>query len=195
MDNKDPFDELLMHCLDDGKTRVAESKTAKDKVIGTIVNCGYCNEVISINYRYCPNCGAATAEKSNENSSGFTPMVQQKKAFKVTLLDVDRDFSFNGEYLTRVRVRIQNLTETRLHLSLTCVDSVIINTSGQQFGTLDSDDVDLPELIENWFYIYPHAFREGILLFPEISERIKSVYICCNPQNTENEEVFLFDID
>ncbi len=195
MEKKDPFDELLMHCLDDGKTRVYDNKTAEDKVTGNIVNCGYCNEVINVNYRYCPNCGAATVEKSNDSDNGFSAIVQQKKAIRATLLDVDRDFHFNGEYFTKVRVRIENLTEERLHRSLTCVDSVIINTSGRQFGTIDSDDVDILEMFESWFYLYPHAFREGVIIFPEISERIKSIYICCNPQNSEEEELFLFAID
>ena len=164
MDKKDPFDELLMHCLDDGKTRVYDSKAAEGKTTGNLVNCSYCNEVINVNYRYCPNCGAATVEKSSESTNGFVSIIQQKKAFKVALLDVDRDFNLNGEYFTKLRIRIENLTEERLHLSLVCVDSVIINAAGRQFGPVDSEDIDIPEMFESWFYLYPHAYRDGYSL-------------------------------
>jgi RNA polymerase subunit RPABC4/transcription elongation factor Spt4 len=195
MDKKDPFDELLMHCLDDGKTRVYDSKAAEGKTTGNLVNCSYCNEVINVNYRYCPNCGAATVEKSSESTNGFVSIIQQKKAFKVALLDIDRDFNLNGEYFTKLRIRIENLTEERLHLSLVCVDSVIINAAGRQFGPVDSEDIDIPEMFESWFYLYPHAYREGVMVFPEIPERIKNIYICCNPQNTEEEELFMFAVE
>ena len=110
-------------------------------------------------------------------------------------MDLDRDFNFNGQYYTKLAVKIENLTEERLHLSLTFVDSVLINSRGRQFCPVDNDDIDIPKLFESWFYVYPHAYREGIMVFPEIADRIKSVYICCNAQNAEEEELFHFVIE
>ncbi|MBU1023065.1 hypothetical protein KKB99_02155 [bacterium] len=192
MEKKDPFDELLMHCLDDTKARVYDNKATEGKKISNLVNCMNCKEVIYENYRYCPNCGALTVDDSGEATNGFNPLVMQKKIFRVTLLELDRDFNLNGEYFTRLKVRIENLTEERIHLSLTFVDSVVINNSGRQFAPIDNEEVDISDMFDSWFYLYPHAHRDGVMIFPEISERIKSVYICCNPQNTEEEELFRF---
>ena len=195
MQKKDPFDEILMRCLDDGNGRTVDRKSVENIQNINLVQCANCNELIHPNYRYCPNCGDATVDKSGDSSEGFSPLIMQKKTFRVTVSELDRDFSINGEYFTKLRLRIENLTDERLHLSLTFVDSAIINSSGRQFGPVDGEEIDVPDMFESWFYVYPRAFREGIMVFPEITDRIKSVYICCNPQNTDEEELFHFIIE
>jgi hypothetical protein len=195
MKKKDPFDELLMRCLEDGQAQTSDKKTAGELKTGSLVNCLTCNEVILMNYRYCPNCGEPTVDLSGDSKTGFNPLIMKKKLFRVTISDLDRDFCFNGQYFTRLNLKIENLTEDRLHVSLTFVDSVIISINGRQYSPLDSEDVDIPKMFESWFYIYPHAHRDGIMIFPEIPERIKSVYISCNPQNAEEEELFHFVIE
>lgn len=195
MENKDLFEEILMRCLDDENNQTVEKKASEKSTNYNLVQCNNCSELIHLNYRYCPNCGEPTVEKSGDSTRNFTPLIMQKKTFRVTLCELDRDFSINGEYFTKLRLKIENLTDDRLHLSLTFVDSAIINTSGRQFGPVDAEEIMVPDMFESWFYVYPRAFREGVMVFPEITERIKSVYICCNPQNTDEEELFHFMIE
>jgi len=195
MENKDPFDEILMRCLSDKDETPNEKASSGVIKRSDLINCHNCNELIFQNFRYCPNCGEQTSDMSGETERNFIPVIMQKKYFRVTLLDVDPDFRINGEYYTKVKLRIENLTEMRLHLSLTYVDSVIVDMAGKQLNPVDGEESELPGVFDPWFYIYPRAYREGILIFPEIHEKIKSIYICCNPQNADEEELFCFAIE
>ena len=195
METTDPFDEILMRCIKDKEEEVHGK--ASESVIKhpELIRCHHCSEVLSPNFRYCPNCGEPTADMSGGDTDDFIPISMQKRTFRITVLDIDADFRIEGEYFTKVKLRIENLTDDRIHLSLTFVDSVVVDAGGRQLNPVDGDASEFPGVFDPWFYIYPRAYREGLMVFPEIHEKIKSLYICCNPQNAEEEELFHFKLD
>jgi len=194
METKDPFDEILMRCLKEKEEEIRGKASESITKHSALVRCHHCSEVISPNFRYCPNCGEPTADMTSGVLKDFIPVSMQKKTFRITILDIDPEFRIEGEYFTKVKLRIENLTDERIHLSLTFVDSVMIDTSGRQLNPVDGDASEFPGVFDPWFYIYPRAYREGLMVFPEIQDKLKSIYICCNPQNAEEEELFHFEI-
>jgi hypothetical protein len=98
---------------------------------------------------------------------------------------------------TRVHLKIRNLSNLRVHISLTYVDSVLIDLAGRQFSPVEADE--FPEemgepIFPTWFYIYPDAYRDGVLLFRESPVPLQKAIVCAMHQENE-DEMFVFELD
>jgi hypothetical protein len=159
--------------------------------------CRSCHANLVPEGRFCPFCGEKCETEENLEFFLHDVPTLTKRLFQVALIELEEDALCEEMHLTRVYLRIKNLSRKRLNLSLTYADSVIIDKTGRQYSSLLKEDIpegwDL-ELFDNWFFIYPGAHREGNLLFRPVKNPIRNVIISATPQDNE-EELFIFKMD
>ncbi|HEX9744954.1 MAG TPA: hypothetical protein VGB30_05955 [bacterium] len=158
--------------------------------------CATCYEIVSHGSRHCPNCGAL--QKLPEGvHGGFKPRTIMKRRLSVTLLGMETGVELGGNNFTKVHLKIRNLSPVRANVSLTYVDSVLIDVTGRQLSPLDLDefpDEVAEPLFPTWFYIYPEAYREGVLIFRESPLPLQKAIICAMHQENE-DELFTFELE
>lgn len=158
--------------------------------------CLNCYELVAQGSRHCPNCGQLMQIPDGVDS-GFKPRTILKRRLSVTLLSLETGVELSGNIYTRVHLKIRNLSPVRAHISLTYVDSVLLDITGRQYSPLELDE--LPEdvnepIFPTWFYIYPDAYREGFLLFRESPVPLQKAIVCAMHQENE-DELFTFELD
>ncbi|HDS29450.1 MAG TPA: zinc ribbon domain-containing protein [Firmicutes bacterium] len=191
---RDPFDLFLERCAREYDPQAAQGKDGTREIAEDI--CPACHENIEPGSRFCKHCGEM--QEFPDNITGtFKPRTIIKRTLGVTLVAIDRDFEVDGRHFTKAHLRIRNLSGRRVHISLTYVDSVLIDLTGRQFSPLDIEELP-PELSDQsfptWFYIYPDAYREGILLFRESTVPLQKAIVCAMHQENE-DEMFAFDLN
>ena len=189
MEGKDPFDSLIRR-LNEADEREFAERPARPSI------CRQCHADLVPQGRFCPYCGNKCEVDELDFFLTDAPNIT-KRLFQVTLLELENDALFDEMHLTRVYLRVKNLSRKRLNLSLTYADSVIIDDTGRQYSSMLKEDIpegwDM-ELFDNWFFIYPGAHREGNLLFRAVINPIRNVIISATPQDNE-EELFIFRMD
>ena len=189
MEGKDPFEGLIKRLNEADEREFVERPTRP-------LICRQCNAELVPEGRFCAYCGQKTEEQEIDIFLPDAPVIT-KRLFQVTLLELENDALYEEMHLTRVYLRVKNLSRKRLNLSLTYADSVIIDTTGRQYSSMLKEDIpegwDM-ELFDNWFFIYPGAHREGNLLFRAVHNPIRNVIISATPQDNE-EELFIFRMD
>lgn len=189
MEGKDPFDSLIKRLNEADEREFVERPTRP-------LICRECHADLVPEGRFCAYCGQKTEEQEIDIFLPDAPIIT-KRLFQVTLLELENDALYEEMHLTRVYLRVKNLSRKRLNLSLTYADSVIIDTTGRQYSSMLKEDIpegwDM-ELFDNWFFIYPGAHREGNLLFRAVHNPIRNVIISATPQDNE-EELFIFRMD
>ncbi|MEO7993947.1 MAG: zinc ribbon domain-containing protein [bacterium] len=203
MRERDPFDEFLLHCASDMEPlgRLPRTPESLQPLL-----CAECQETLQHNHRYCPNCGTAVQVPTSEENPYGLPRQERGRLFEVTVLGISPDVSNSGEShevpdeepedsgrWTEVRLRLANRTGERLCVSLTFAQSALVDTTGRQSCPLPRDDGDADGLFDDWFYLYPHAWVEGTLLFPETGAPVVHLYVSCQPQDRD-EELFHFTL-
>lgn len=191
---KDPFDLFLERCIKE----IDEADSANGKGTKEIAEeiCHHCLNPVLPGSRYCSLCGSFQ-EVPQGVSSTFKPRTLIKRRLAISLISVERNYEIGGQSYTRVHLKIRNLSSSRAHISLTYVDSVLIDLTGRQFSSVESDE--FPEgvnepVFPTWFYIYPEAYRDGVLLFRESPVPLQKAIICTMHQENE-DELFVFDLD
>ncbi len=191
---RDPFDLFLERCAKEQNAAAELGREGAKEIAEDI--CPKCHEDVEPGSRYCGQCGAVQSIPDGVEGT-FKPRTIIKRSLGVTLVAIERDCQIGGRSYTRAYLKIRNLTGRRAHISLTYVDSVLIDLSGRQLSPLEldeiPDDVNDP-VFPTWFYIYPDAFREGVLLFRESQLPLQKAIICAMHQENE-DEVFVFDLN
>jgi hypothetical protein len=157
--------------------------------------CSNCMCRVPSGSRHCPSCGAFRIVPEGKNDT-FKPKTIFRTNVAVTLLGVDTGVEIEGRNYIRIHLKIRNLTRKRVHVSLTYADSVLIDVTGRQYSTVESDEfVEDPKepVFPTWFYIYPDAFKDGVLLYRESSLPFDRAIICAMFQENE-DEIFVFEL-
>ena len=130
-------------------------------------------------------------------SGTFKPKTIIRRHLAITLLTVDGGVEIEGRTYTRVHLKIQNLCPRRVHISLTYVDSVLVDITGRQHSPAEADEFTedpREQIFPTWFHIYPDAYRDGVLLFRESPVPLQRAIICAMHQENE-DELFIFDLN
>lgn len=191
---RDPFDLFLERCAREFDAAGAVGSQGAREIAEDI--CPGCHENVEPGSRYCRHCGAMQ-EVPRSVTGTFKPRTIIKRTLGVTLVAIERGVELDGRRFTKAHLRIRNLSGKRVHISLTYVDSVLIDLTGRQFSPLEVEELpgELSDLIfPTWFYIYPDAFREGVLLFRESSAPLQKAIVCAMHQENE-DEMFAFDLN
>jgi hypothetical protein len=191
---RDPFDLFLERCIKETAPVGAPGHGGAREIAEE--TCHKCLSRVLPGSRYCASCGAF--QQVPENVAGtFRPRTLIKRRLGVTLVGIERGCEVAGRTYTRIHLKIRNLGSMRAHLSLTYVDSVLIDFTGRQFSPVDPDELP-PEVDEpifpTWFYIYPEAYRDGVLLFRESPVPLSRAIVCAMHQENE-DEMFVFELD
>ena len=191
---RDSFDLFLDKVAKEFRLPV-DAGTEGTKEIAEAI-CQSCYDIVPPGSRHCPNCGQFQTVPDGV-ASAFKPRTVMKRRLAVTLLGIETGVEIAGRLFTRVHLKIRNLSPLRAHISLTYVDSVLIDITGRQHSPIDLEE--LPEeynepIFPTWFYIYPEAYREGILLFKESPVPLQKVIVCAMHQENE-DELFTFELE
>ena len=191
---RDPFDLFLERCLKEGGLPGGTGREGSREIAEEV--CPKCLDRVEPGSRFCKTCG--TFQEVPQGVSGtFKPRTLIRRRLAISLVAVERGCEIGGRLYTRVHLKIRNLSNLRVHISLTYVDSVLIDLAGHQFSPVEADE--LPEetgepLFPTWFYIYPDAYRDGILLFRESPVPLQKAIVCAMHQENE-DEMFVFELD
>ena len=145
--------------------------------------------------RHCPTCGAFRLLPDGVDDT-FKPKTIFRNNVAITLLGIDNHVEIENRNYARVHLKIRNLSPRRVHISLTYVDSVLVDVTGRQNSPVDSEEfIEDPRepVFPTWFYIYPDAFKDGVLLFRESSVPLDRVIVCAMYQENE-DEMFVFEL-
>ncbi len=191
---RDPFDLFLEHCASEYDSASGLGKEGAREIAEDI--CPTCHDNVDPGSRFCRHCG--TMQEVPDSVSGtFKPRTLIKRTLGVTLVAIERGFEIDGRYFTKAHIKIRNLSGRRAHISLTYVDSVLIDLTGRQYSPLDLDELpgELGDaMFPTWFYIYPDAYREGILLFRDATAPLQKAIVCAMHQENE-DEMFTFELN
>ncbi|HYE79669.1 MAG TPA: hypothetical protein VEI97_16910 [bacterium] len=202
---RDQFDELLLHCTSDPEALDRAPRTPAEAAR----ICRNCGEDLKHNFRFCSNCSLPTFDLDEEENPYSLPIRQRGQHFEVTILGIEQDVT-DGEAQasdlsdgddhsprrgTEVRLRITNLGEERLCVSLTFAQSALVDITGRQYfpQPRDRDDHESGANLDRWFYLYPRAHVEGTLHFPDIPAALWHCYLSAQPQDRE-EDLFHFTL-
>jgi hypothetical protein len=189
---RDPFDLFLERCAREvelGRVEREGSKEISEDI------CPECLSPVVAGSRHCPQCGAFRSIPEGVAGT-FKPKTVVKQLLAITLLGIEGEISIEGRNYTRVHLKIRNLSPKRVHISLTYVDSVMVDVTGRQHSPVEPDEFAADpheDIFPMWFYIYPDAFKDGVLLFRESPVPIQRVIICAMHQESE-DEMFVFDL-
>lgn len=191
---RDPFDLFLEKCAGESDPEGMPSPGRVREIAEEI--CPTCLDRVTPGSRYCSHCGALQTVPENITGT-FRPRTQIKHHLAVTLLAIENNCEVNGRVYTRVHLKIRNLSAKRVHISLTYIDSVLIDITGRQYSPVDADE--LPEeiaepIFPTWFYIYPEAYRDGVLLFHDNPVPLQRAIVCAMHQENE-DELFSFELN
>jgi len=191
---RDPFDLFLERCLKESGPVGGPGRDGAREIAEEI--CPRCLNRVLPGSRHCPSCGAF--QEVPEGVAGtFKPRTLIKRRLAITLVAVERGCEIAGRMYTRMHLKIRNLSNVRAHISLTYVDSVLIDLTGRQFTPVEADELpdDANEpIFPTWFYIYPDAYRDGVLLFRESPVPLQKAILCAMHQENE-DELFLFELN
>lgn len=192
--DRDQYDSFLERCAKEVNLNREFGKDGAKEVSEETCQSCYCK--VPLGSRHCPSCGTfrSIPEGILEN---FKPVTIFRKNLAITLLGLETRVEIEGRMYTRVYLKIKNLTQIRVHISLTYVDSVLLDVTGRQYSPIDSDEfIDDPRepIFPTWFHIYPDAFKDGVLLFKESSLPLQKAIICAMHQENE-DELFVFDVN
>lgn len=191
---RDQYDSFLDRCAREFDASPPRPVDGTREVAENI--CSHCMSEIPPACRYCPTCGEFQS-LPEEVTGTFREKSIVKRHIAITLTEIESGVEIEGRMYTKVRLKVANLSPRRVHLSLTYVDSVLIDVTGRQIAPVDSDefqDDPAEPVFPTWFYIYPEAYREGVLLFREDQVSLKRLIICSMLQENE-DELFVFDLD
>ena len=191
---RDPYDLFLERCAREIDLSAEYGKEGAKEISEEI--CPECLNRVPHGSRHCPNCGAFQSVPEGVTST-FRQKTIAKRHLAITLLSVEPGVEIEGKSYTRLHIKIRNLSPRRVHISLTYVDSVLIDLSGRQFSTVEADEFteDPGEpIFPAWFYVYPDAYRDGVLLFRESRLPLQRAIICAMHQENE-DEMFVFDLN
>ena len=151
--DRDQFDLFLERCAKEVDLSTEYGREGAREVPEGI--CRKCFSRVPKGSRHCPDCGEI--QVIPEGVSGiFKPKTIVRRLLAITLLTLDSGVEIDGRFYTRVQLRIQNLSSRRVHISLTYVDSVLIDITGRQHSPVEMDEFaeDPGErLFPTWFYI------------------------------------------
>lgn len=191
---RDPYDLFLERVAREIDLAAEFGKDGAREISQEI--CPKCFSQVPNGSRYCAQCGAF--QSIPEGVSGtFKAKTIIKRHLAVTLLGIESGVEIEGRTYVRAHLKIRNLSPRRVHISLTYVDSVLIDLTGRQFSPVEADEFseDPGEpLLPTWFYIYPDAYREGVLLFRESPVPLQRAIFCAMHQENE-DEMFVFDLN
>jgi hypothetical protein len=192
--DRDPFDLFLEHCLKENGQAGSTGREGGRDIAEEI--CPRCFDRVVPGFRHCPSCGALQVLPDGVEST-FKPRTVVKRRLGITLVAIERGYEIGNRVFTRLHLKIRNLSNSRAHISLTYVDSVLIDATGRQFSPIELEE--LPDesgdpIFPTWFYIYPEAYRDGILLFRESPVPLQKAVICAMHQENE-DELFTFELD
>ena len=191
---RDPYDLFLERCAREVSLGKEFGKEGAKEISEDI--CQSCFSNVPKGSRHCPACGAFQAIPDGVSGT-FRQKTIIKRHLAVTLLGIEQGVEIEGHTYNRVQLKIHNLSGKRVHISLTYVDSVLIDISGRQYSPIDNDELveDTGEpIFPTWFYIYPDAYRDGVLLFREGTVPLQKAIICAMHQENE-DELFVFDLN
>jgi len=191
---RDQFDIFLQRCAKEVNTNSEFGRDGAREIAEEI--CPACFNNIPQASRHCPHCGHFQSIPDGVTGT-FKPKTIIRKNLAITMLAMDGGVEIENKSYIRLHIKIQNLTQKRVHISLTYVDSVLIDVSGRQHSPVEADEFTedpRENVFPTWFYIYPDAFRDGVLLFREISMPLQRVIICAMHQENE-DELFVFDLN
>ena len=190
---RDPYDLFLERVAREIDLAKEYGKDGAKEISEEI--CPFCFSKVPQGSRHCNNCGALQAIPDGVAGT-FKPKTIIKRHLAVTLLGLELNVDIDGRIYTRAHLKIRNLSPRRVHISLTYVDSVLIDLTGRQYSPVDADEFaeDPGESIfPTWFYIYPDAYRDGVLLFRESGVPLQRAIFCAMHQENE-DEMFIFDL-
>ena len=191
---RDPYDLFLERCAREVSLNQQYGKEGAREISEDI--CQHCLSKVPKGIRHCPICGELQVLPEGISAT-FKQKTIIKRHLAVTLLSVEYGVEIEGRKYNRVQLKIQNFSSKRVHISLTYVASVLIDLTGRQYSPVDSDEFteDPGERIfPTWFYVYPDAYREGVLLFKEGAVPLQKAIICAMHQENE-DELFVFDLN
>ena len=145
--------------------------------------------------RHCPSCGAFRVLPEGADDSYKSRTIFRTNV-AITLLGVDTHVEIENRFYTRLHLKVRNLSPRRVHISLTYVDSVLVDVTGRQYSSVEADEfIEDPRepVFPTWFYIYPDAFRDGVLLFREPALPVDRSIICAMYQEND-DEIFVFEL-
>ena len=193
---RDPYDLFLERCLrETANTGVPGKGGMRAREISENI-CPRCLERVVPGSRFCPSCGAFQ-EIPKEVAATFRPRTIIRNRLAVTLIAIERGCEICGRLVTKVYLKVQNMSPMRVHVSLTYIESVLIDVTGRQFSPIDPEE--LPECFDEpvfpaWFYIYADAYKDGVLLFDESPVPLQKAIICAMHQENQ-DELFIFELD
>jgi hypothetical protein len=191
---RDPFDLFLERCLKEGALPGGLARDGAREIAEEV--CPKCFDRVEPGSRFCKTCGAFQ-EIPLGVAGTFKPRTLIRRRLAISLVAIERGHEIAGRQYTRVHLKIRNLSNLRVHISLTYVDSVLIDLAGRQFSPVEADE--LPDeigepIFPTWFYVYPDAYRDGILLFRESTVPLQKAIVCAMHQENE-DEMFVFELD
>jgi hypothetical protein len=191
---RDPYDLFLERVAREVNLQKEYGKEGAREAMEDV--CQSCLCKVPKGSRHCPTCGALMALPEGISTT-FKQKTVIKRHLAITLLAIEYGVEIENRKFTKVHLKIQNFSSRRVHISLTYVDSVLIDLTGRQYSPVDADEFteDPGEnVFPTWFYIYPDAFREGVLLFKESAVPLQKAIVCAMHQENE-DELFVFDLD
>jgi len=190
----DQFDIFLERCAKEINVNANFGRDGAREISEEI--CPACHNSVPKASRHCPNCGHFQAIPEGVTGT-FKAKTVIRKNLAITMLSMDTGVEIEGKTYIRIHIKIQNLTQKRVHISLTYVDSVLIDITGRQHSPVEADEFteDPGEsLFPTWFYIYPDAHRDGVLLYRETNTSLQRAIICAMHQENE-DELFVYDFN
>jgi hypothetical protein len=191
---RDPYDLFLERVAKEVDLSAEYGKDGAKEIAED--TCPSCFSRVPRGSRHCPQCGALQAIPDGVSGT-FRPKTIIKRHLAVTLLGIEVGVEIDGRMYTRAHLKIRNLSPRRVHISLTYVDSVLIDLTGRQYSPVDADEFteDPGEpIFPTWFYIYPDAYRDGVLIFRESRLPLQRAVFCAMHQENE-DEMFIFDLN
>ncbi len=191
---RDQFDLFLERCAREVDLGAEFGKEGAKEISEGI--CPTCFSSVAKGSRHCSHCGEFQSIPEGVSCT-FKPKTIIKRHLAVTLLSIEGGVEIDGRTYTRAHLKIQNLSPKRVHISLTYVDSVLVDVTGRQYSPVDADEFNEDpgeKLFPTWFYIYPDAYRDGVLLFRESPVQLQKAIVCAMHQENE-DELFVFDLN
>jgi hypothetical protein len=191
---RDPFDLFLERCLKESGHAGGVGREGAREIAEEL--CLRCLDKVPPGSRYCASCGALQ-EVPHGVAGTFKPRTLIKRKLAISLVAIERGCEIANRHYTRVHLKIRNLANVRAHISLTYVDSVLVDLTGRQYSSVEADE--FPDgfgepLFPTWFYVYPDAYRDGVLLFRESPVPLQKAIVCAMHQENE-DELFVFELD
>jgi hypothetical protein len=191
---RDPYEQFLESCLKESSPPGGTNADGAREIAEDI--CPSCLERVVPGSRFCACCGKMQSVPEGVTGT-FKPRTLIKQRLAITIVAIERNCEIAGRIYTRLHLKVRNLSSIRAHLSLTYVDSVLIDLTGRQFSPVEADE--LPDgngepVFPTWFYVYPEAFRDGVLLYRESPVPLQRAIVCAMHQENE-DELFVFDLD